>query len=455
MSVLYLEKDVFQQLTEADIRYIIDEHMQNTRYEKLWNYYIGNHKILYETKKDSTAPNNQIVNNVCRYVTDCYTGYFAGEPVSYTSSSDNQEYLEALMNVFDYNDEQDENAELSKKVSIFGECYEMLYLDEDANIRFTNITPDCIIMIKSTSGDYLGTIRFIRSETLRHERILKVEFWTSDNCWYFKSINGGNLDLIDIRDHAWGDVPFVEYLNNEERKGDFEDIIKLNDAYNRAQSNTANMFQYNDEALMLISKLGSVTSQDIVDMKEKGAVILDEGGTVSWLLKQIDDAALENHKNRLKEDMHTYSFVPNMSDDNFGNNLSGISISYKLWTMEQETAIKERKMKKGLQRRIELITGILNKFFHQYDYRDIQPKFKRNKPLNLSEIVDVVNKLDGKLSDQTLISWLPNIDDVNAEIEKRDAQYQEKDEKMGVYTNLAKAFSDQLKEPEHETANEI
>ena len=65
----------------------------------------------------------------------------------------------------------------------------------------------------------------------------------------------------------------MEYINNEERKGDFEGVITEIDAYNKAQSNTANYFKYNDDALLKISKLGDVSSQDVRDMKEKGAVI--------------------------------------------------------------------------------------------------------------------------------------------------------------------------------------
>ena len=35
------------------------------------------------------------------------------------------------------------------------------------------------------------------------------------------------------------------------------------------------------------------------------------------------DIALENYKNRLNEDIHRFSFVPNMADENFSNNSSG------------------------------------------------------------------------------------------------------------------------------------
>ena len=61
---------------------------------------------------------------------------------------------------------------------------------------------------------------------------------------------------------------------------------------------------------------------------------LDDGGDVQWLLKQVDDTAMENFKNRLREDIHTMSHVPHLCDESFGGNLSGVAIAYKLWGLE-------------------------------------------------------------------------------------------------------------------------
>ena len=92
------------------------------------------------------------------------------------------------------------------------------------------------------------------------------------------------------------------------------------------ESNTANFFQYNDEALLKVLKMGAVTSQDIAEMKEKGAIILEDGGDIQWLIKEVSDTALENYKKRLREDMHIFSAVPNLTDANFGGNLSGVAV---------------------------------------------------------------------------------------------------------------------------------
>ena len=256
MPVIFMERSLLDSLTEADIKEIIDENEGHTKYARLEGYYEGDHDILRHRKKDSTAPNNRLVNNMAKYITDTATGYFIGKPVVY--SSQNDAYLEALQDIFDYNDEQDENMELAKGASINGDCFEMLYLDEDAQIRFTKVPPDgCIYICETGYNTPMAAIRIVYSKDKDKNIIKKVEFWTAQDCWYFRSINGGALELLDIREHYWGDVPFVEYINNEERQGDFEGVITLIDAYNRVESNTANFFQYNDEALLKVLKMST------------------------------------------------------------------------------------------------------------------------------------------------------------------------------------------------------
>lgn len=441
MPVIYMEKSSIESLTESDIRDIIEENTIGMKYGLLNDYYIGNHAILNNIKKDSTAPNNKLVNNMAKYITDTATGYFVGQPVVY--NSDNEVFLQTLQDIFDYNDEQDHNMELAKQCSICGNCFEMLYIDEDSKIRFTKVKSSDLIMIYETETGFttpMAAIRTILSKDKDNNIIRKVEFWNAYQVLYFRSINGGYLNLMDFREHYWGDVPFVEYINNEERIGDFEGVISEIDAYNKVQSNTANYFQYNDDALLKVTKLGDVTSQDIRDMKEKGAIILEDGGDVSWLLKTTEDTALENYKNRLREDIHLGANVPNMTDEAFGGNLSGVAVSYKLWGLEQICAIKERKFKRGLQRRIELIANILNIQGNNYNYMDISIKFRRNKPQNILEIAQIITMLANELSRETRLQMLPIVDNVQDELNKLDEEKKQDMAEFGSYENFTKAF---------------
>lgn len=440
MPVIYMDRNSVAGLGEEDIREIVQENEDSSRYKRLEGYYLGDHDILRARKKDSTAPNNRLVNNMAKYVTDTAVGYFVGKPVVYNSRND--EYQARLQDVFNYNDEQDHNTELAKTCSIDGSCFEMLYIDEDAMIRFVKVNPEnCILICETGYSAPLAAIRTIRSTDRKKNTIRKVEYWTPEVCWHFRSINGGRLQLLDMVEHYWRDVPIVEYVNNEERLGDFEGVMSLIDAYNRVQSNTANYFQYNDEALLKVLKLGDVSSQDIRDMKEKGAIILEDGGDIQWLIKDVGDTGLEHYKTRLREDIHTFSNVPNLADQNFGGNQSGVAVSYKRWSFEQVVAIKERKFKRGLQRRIELITNILNIQGGNYDFRDIDIQFRRNKPQNLQETAQVITMLASDVSRETRLQLLPMIDDVQEELRKLEEEKEKDMRGFGSYTSVAKALA--------------
>ena len=74
-------------------------------------------------------------------------------------------------------------------------------------------------------------------------------------------------------------------------------------------------------------------------------------------------------------------------------------------------------------RRIELLCNFLNISTNDIAlYTDIQPVFTRNRPQNETELANMVKGLYGILSDETLISRLPFIENAREEIEKRNSE---------------------------------
>ena len=128
-------------LTTEIIKKLVEQHQSTVvpRLVKLENYYQGRTDILQRQMADITKPNNKIVNPFANYITDMFVGYFMGEPVSYKSND--KEALEELQLIFNYNDEQDENAELANNASVYGVAYEMCYVDADGMVRFKKVNP--------------------------------------------------------------------------------------------------------------------------------------------------------------------------------------------------------------------------------------------------------------------------------------------------------------------------
>ena len=133
----------------------------------------------------------------------------------------------------------------------------------------------------------------------------------------------------------------------------------------------------------------------------------------------------ENLKNRFKNDIHKVAKVPDLSDEAFSSNASGVAIKYKLFGTETLVANKERYFKQGIDRRLELLFNIVNLKGAASDWRAVEVQFTRNLPTNETEIADVVSKLYGIVSNETLLAQIPFITDVKAELEKVREQKEE------------------------------
>lgn len=400
-------------------KYIEKNRAKDARLEKLHQYYIGNSAIKRRAMADASKPNNRVANPYAHYITDMMTGYFMGEPVKYNSAEEEQ--LNVISAILNYNDEADNNAQLAKDASIYGAAYELLYLDEDAQIRFKKIdSKGCIPIYENTiESELLYFIRYYDEEDiLTGNTTTFVEVYSrSDIKTYEKSI--GALRFINEMPHSWGLVPICIYANNEEEIGDFETVISEIDAYDLMESDSINEMNYFADAYLALYGLEGTEAEDVAAMKENRVLVLPVDAKAEWLTKSINDTYIENQKKRLDNNIHKFSYCPRMTDEDFSANASGVAMKYKLMGLENATSKKESAFKRGIQRRLELICNILNVMGNSYDFRAINIVFTRNIPSNIIELADVVNKISGLYSEKTLMDILPIEADYDAEQEQK------------------------------------
>lgn len=418
------------------IKKLIENHAtEKERILKLKEYYKNNNAIKNREQSDPNKPNNLLSHGYARYITDSYCGYFLGKPVTYKSN--NEALLEQINENFIYNDEVGNNIALAQEASIAGYAYEIMYVDENSDLRFKAVnSEELIVVYDNTIEEKLQfAIRYYDVYNLENEDIKEVVLYTKSEVVYY-DFKDDNLTEKSREAHYFNDVPIADYENNNNRLGDYEPVTSLIDAYDKAQSDTSNDFEYFTNALLVVS--GVVMESDNeqpLNFKDNRVLnFADTNSKAEYLIKNINDSALENYKDRLNNDIHRFSNVVNMSDQNFGGNLTGIAIKHKLTGMEYITGIKETKFKKGLMRRIELATTVLNiKTSDVYLYTEIKPVFTRNMPTNEEELTNLAKSLVGIVSDQTVLSMLPQVDDVVAEMEMIA---KEKENTLDNYNNL-------------------
>ena len=170
-------------------------------------------------------------------------------------------------------------------------------------------------------------------------------------------------------------------------------------------------------------------------LKEEGIIEVMENGDVKFITKQIQTEALENHLNRLENNIYKFSQVPNLSDENFAGNLSGVAIRFKLFGLETKCIIKERKMEKALRDFVRVLAvPIRVSTGHEVDIVNLKVEFTRNVPNNLTELVDTVTKLNGTVDKETLLSLLPFIDNPKEVLEKLEAENKKQKEDTDPYS---------------------
>ena len=130
------------------------------------------------------------------------------------------------------------------------------------------------------------------------------------------------------------------------------------------------------------------------------------------------------------EEIHKFASVPNMSDKEFGNNLSGVSIQFKLSSLEFKCATKEAYFRKGLLRRIELmcnLQGLLGKVKDSKDIiKNVDIRFTRNVINNTNEIIQQAIQLSSIVSQETVLENLRGlIPSVDEELDRLNTEKQE------------------------------
>lgn len=412
---------------EMIIKYIEDFKINHLpRFRKLDNYYLNKTAIKDRTFSDPSKPNNRIAHSWANYITDTMTAFFLGEPVSY--QGEDIEVLDRLRYIFNENDEQDLNVQLARDCSKYGIAYELSYLEggdkKEVKLVKLNVLNTIPIYDDGVSASLIYVIRFNEVKDLvKNEINTTIEVYTGETVSTY-SLKDGQLIPIDVEvPHEFGIVPISVYKNNDDLIGDYENVMDLMDLYDRLESDTANAFDYYNDAYLVFE--GATIPENVAEMKENRILETPEGSKVYFLLKNAVDTEQENVKNRVVNDIHKFSKVPNMSDEQFANNVSGVAMKYKLLGLENSCSIKERKFKKGLQNRLWLISNILNileGLSNETSLQDIKINFKRNIPNNEVEVADYINKLRGLVSTETLISQLSFVEDVEEEMQKLEAE---------------------------------
>ncbi|MBK2401755.1 phage portal protein [Erysipelothrix sp. strain 2 (EsS2-6-Brazil)] len=424
------------ELTRERIEYIKKRKKEEASQLNLkLDYYKGRHRIL-DRLKDPDLSNYRIVVNHCKRIVDINAGALFNQPVQYQADED----VDISPILEEYNKQTIERLDLAngKKVGIYGKSYEYIYAKE----------VDGEISIISTLLD--PNYSFIKYDNSIERNKLYGVFWSEDDEakteeWTIVDDSEINIYLVDKKGritldierstpHLFGRIPMIEYFNNDEKQGDFEQAISLNDALNVLQSDRINDKEQLVAAILAIYG-ANVDDEDMDSIKTNRVIMFPEGSKAEYLIKAMDEDSIEVLKKSIVDDIYTVTMTPNLSDEKFAGNASGVALELKLIPFIQNIDNKKTFMSIGLDERFEIYANVLKalkRMDADVDASNMDVIFKHNLPQNKLEIAQIIGLLWGKVDRATLISWLPDIKDAQEILDAMDADEAEARKKYAI-----------------------
>ena len=476
------------------VQYFVQKHSTHDalRITALQRYYLGDNDIHYwiNDKRAKGRADNRIASGFAKFITNMRVGYMLGKPIQFKPVDDNVDQdIQGMIDSFNReNDERYHEKVMKTNLSTTGRAYELLYAgqsvqDKDGNyqtpeVKLRAIDPATAFVVYDTSIERhsLFGVRYYMVD-YNDEQKYYIDVYTADTTYHYKSDTGnmasdGNYELISKESTSFGAVPLTEYINNENRTGDWEAKLDEIDAYDLAMSEMANSeedfanaklalsgdIDFSDRKRPVLDNKGNPMTNDdgspiyvpVVDTKDpyimlKPSVIPNPSGgntvidsKAEYLTKQLDVTGWETYVNHLTNDIHKDTNTPNTTDEAFSGQSSGVALMYKLFGEDQERSMQESLYTRGLMRRLRLLGNFWKENREIGDpsiMNQIMPHYTPNLPRNNADIVAMVVQLNntGLISDETLRELISSVTGVSSDAENERIEDQKQQEEPGQF----------------------
>ena len=382
-----------------------------------------------------------------KFIVDLATGYLAGVPeytVNVPSELDSKvrksvfeeevlsdDLINEMKSIIDYitqyNDDANEVYCLIKDLLLYGACYEVAYENENNELIYTNLDALNTVSIwdTNTPANLLAIISKYTDKTVDGQDIELYRIVDREGIRVYE-VNGDKeikQDTSLSKEHYWNDVPGFAVEIDFSIIENSEAFIKT---YENLLENVKNTYQYNDVDCKM--KISGYKAQNKLTIKnEKGETIInpdrikedeyvlksrtfytEEGGDAEWLIKQVDANGVTTLLKYYVDSIFQLAGIPNTADLAFNSaDLNASAIDRKFYVMNMKTQDIVSNLKKALLRRFELIFNRINyKKGTKYDFRYIVIDIPKNLPSMTDETVEQMIKLNGILSEETIIEKL-------------------------------------------------
>lgn len=473
-NALMVYKEDESALNPERIGQFISHHYdkQRPRLLMLDSYYKGiNTKIHNKTSRrvDEYGADVRLAHPFAQEIADFHTSFSVGNPINISVNNENGDH-ELLDNINAYNDIDALYYDIFNDMSKYGRAFANIYRDPDTKMeRITRLSPVDTFIIYSNEVDptplmavrYTPVSNIEDSDSVNYGKYI-IETWSDSeyNVSNPVDIDGDEGFTIDDTQKLVS-LPVVEFWNNSQRLGDYDGVISLIDAYDASQSDTANYMQDSNDAMLVIQgdiqdlldgaelaadpddkeylqKLVDEKRQLLQDIRKSRTLFLKSGisatgqqtnVSASYIHKEYDSVGVEAYKTRLYKNIHSFSRTPDVSDDNFASNSSGVAMQYKQLGVIQLAKTKRRMFEKGLTAIYRIIQELELSVSGPWkiDYNNINFMFTDNLPTDDVNTIQTLQQAGATFPRAYLDRFAPGIttEEMNNLRDDQDSNNQE------------------------------
>lgn len=378
---------------------------------------------------DDEPINNKINNDFFGEIIDFKTGYFAGKPISYNYSTNDEsedetggeqgidEATKALTDFITRNSMYDKDMEMTKHAATYGYVGRLFYIDPEGNERCMIVPGYETIVLSSTNlSEPEYAVRYYSTLDVNDKEIWNVEFYDSTNIYYYQGELSSLTESKPSQPHLFDYCPLQAIVNNDELLGDGEKVLSLIDAYDRSLSDNTNDIEAFSSAYMVFENV-MLDDEEMQKAQSTGAIQFKtgpSGGKVYYLTKDVNDAFSEHHLDRLEDNIYRFSKTPNLNDETFGTS-TGVALKFKLTGLEAKCGMFQAKVDLAGTYMFKLLASSWAKKRIVFDPLQAYMDYSRNFPLDtLSNAQAAQALINAGLPKEVAFDLaIPEIDDID------------------------------------------
>lgn len=434
----------------------LSEMMEGQRYYENHNDIMERRRHLLgkNAGEDDWLTNNRLSHSFLRKLVRQKIGYLLGKPVTVTS--DDSALQETLTSAFDKAFQRTLKATATNAI-VQGLGWLQAYYDADGQLRFKRIPGSEVIPFWADSDhtELDAVIRVWETASFSQSdvtRIRHASFYTTENVWNFvqdedhptPGADGWGEWRVDdeapvetnftitaqetdesgaaqevTRQGMWNRVPFIPIKYSPEEQPLLRFVKDLIDDYDKRTSDLSNTLEEEPDKIKIVRNYDGTDKKEFIhNLYEYRAAFIRDNGDITTLDTSISADAASNHLDRLRQDIYEFGSGVDTQNKDLGN-ASGVALRFIYSDLDMDCQIFQGEISWALDQVVWFIQqDMILKGTAFSDDANTEYHYSTSMIINETERVASIKNSVGILSDKTLISNHPFVEDTDAELEQ-------------------------------------